>query len=85
MWKAAIEGRIRTLIVEDNYQIPALLMEDGYTLALEVPDNYSGPGQVLNDAVDDVIEKVLATAGKVVFVENGKLANHQQIAAITRY
>ncbi len=85
IWRAAIEGRIRTLIVEDNYQIPAVLMEDGYTLALEVPDNYTGPGQVLNDAIDDVIEKVLATAGKVVFVEDGKLAKHQQIAAITRY
>jgi hypothetical protein len=83
--KAAVEGRIRTLLVEKSYQPQAILMEDGYTLALDVPENYAGPGQVLHDAADDLIELVLDKAGKVVFVEDGDLSKHQQIAAIMRY
>lgn len=85
VWKAAFEGRVRTLLIEENYQVRALVLDEGYSLALEVPDNYDGPGRIAEDAVDDLIELVFSKAGKVVFVEDGKLSNHQKLAAITRY
>lgn len=85
VWKAAFEGRVRTLIIEENYQVRALVLDEGYSLALEVPDNYNGPGRIAEDAVDDLIELVISRAGNVVFVEDGKLSNHQQLAALTRY
>jgi hypothetical protein len=85
VWKAAFEGRVRTLLMEENYQVRGLILDEGYSLALEVPDNYNGPGRIAEDAVDDLIELVISKAGNVVFVENGKLGDHQQLAAITRY
>lgn len=85
VWRAAVEGRIRTLLVEENYKQRALLQDDGYTLDMEVPDEYAGTAQVKEDAVDDLMEIVLSKAGNVVFVEDGQLANHQHLAAITRY
>jgi hypothetical protein len=85
VWKAAFEGRIRTLLIEENYQVRALILDEGYSLALEVPDTYNGPGRIAEDAVDDLIELVISKAGNVVFVQDGKLGNHQKLAAITRY
>ena len=37
------------------------------------------------DAVDEVIEKVLADGGEVFFLESGTLDVHQKIAAVLRY
>lgn len=85
VWKAAFEGRVRTLLIEENYQVRGLVLDEGYSLGLEIPDNYNGSGRIAEDAVDDLIELVISKAGNVVFVEDGKLSNHQQLAAITRY
>ncbi|QHT69426.1 hypothetical protein GXP67_23670 [Rhodocytophaga rosea] len=85
VWKAAFEGRVRTLLIEENYQVRGLILDEGYSLSLDVPDTYNGPGRIAEDAVDDLIELVMSKAGNVVFVENGKLGDHQQLAAITRY
>jgi hypothetical protein len=47
---------------------------------------YSGHGAAaLDDAVDEVIEKVLADGGEVLFYEPGVLDLHQRIAAVLRY
>jgi hypothetical protein len=85
VWKAAFEGRVRTLIVEENFKPRGIILDEGYSIGLEVPDTYDGSGRIAEDAVDDLIELVFSRAGNVVFVEDGKLANHQQLAALTRY
>ena len=47
---------------------------------------YSGRGAAaLDDAVDEVIEKVIAKGGAVFFYEPGVLDLHQRIAAVLRY
>ncbi|MCX8061943.1 MAG: hypothetical protein N3D16_05130 [Anaerolineales bacterium] len=38
-----------------------------------------------DDAVDEIIEAVLAHRGQVTFLENGLLSEHQRIALILRY
>jgi len=40
---------------------------------------------VMEDAIDEVIEKVIAKGGKVVFVDNGLLKKYSRIAMILRY
>jgi hypothetical protein len=40
---------------------------------------------VIDDAVDEVIEEVMAKGGSVVFVDDGALEQHQRIAFILRY
>jgi len=40
---------------------------------------------LLDDAVDEVIETVLAKGGRVVFVDDGTLGAHSRIALILRY
>ena len=39
----------------------------------------------LDDAVDEVIERVIANGGEVFFYDPGVLDVHQQIAAVLRY
>ena len=47
---------------------------------------YSGHGpSALDDAVDEVIENVLADGGEVFFYDSGVLDLHRRIAAVLRY
>jgi hypothetical protein len=39
----------------------------------------------MDDAVDELIERVMADGGEVFFYEPGTLDTHQQIAGILRY
>jgi hypothetical protein len=46
---------------------------------------YTGRGpQSLDDAVDEVIERVMANGGEVFFYSPGDLDAHQKIAAVLR-
>jgi hypothetical protein len=85
VWRAAFEGRIRTLLVEENYQVRALAQDEGYSLLLDVPEDSNGSDKVMEDAVDDLIELVMSRAGQIVFVNDGELEKHQRVAAICRY
>jgi hypothetical protein len=85
VWRAAYEGRVRTLLVEENYQIRALAQDEGYSLILDIPENNNGSDKVMEDAVDDLIELVMSRAGQIVFVNDGELEKHQRVAAICRY
>lgn len=81
VWRAAFENRCQILLVETGFEYPADLSPKGDRL---LP--YSGQGAVaLDDAVDEIIEKVLAKGGEVFFYEPGTLDVHQQIAAVLRY
>lgn len=81
VWRAAAEGRGATVVVDANYAQPARLSDDGLDLTL-VDD--PTPMDVLDDAVDDVIELVLQKGGEVVFVDGG-LDRHDRIALLLRF
>jgi hypothetical protein len=77
----AHEGRVRLLLVEDDFHYPATLDESG--LVLTPAEDATAPG-VIDDAVDELIEMVMAKGGEVRFLANGSLADHQRIVALTR-
>ena len=81
VWRAAFDKRCQTLLVETDFEYPSDVSPEGDQL---LP--YSGRGAAaLDDAVDEVIEKVLADGGDVFFYEPGVLDLHQKIAAVLRY
>ena len=81
VWRAAHDNRCQTLLVETDFEYPADLAPDGDRL---LP--YTGRGAAaLDDAVDELIEKVIARGGEVFFYEPGSLDLHQRIAAVLRY
>lgn len=81
VWRAAFEKRCQILLVETGFEHPADLDPQGDRL---LP--YGGRGAAaLDDAVDEVIEKVIADGGEVFFYDPGVLDVHQQIAAVLRY
>ncbi len=81
-WRTAKEGRAATLLVEEDFRYPARLDASG--LHLRPADDSTAP-DVIDDAVDELIEHVLAQSGQVTFVDNGALETHQSIALILRY
>lgn len=80
-WRLAQEGRGKLLLVEKSYHVPAILTEEG---RLELVEE-SGGTEVMDDAVDEVIEAVLAKGGNVAIVDDGTLSVHQQIVLVLRY
>lgn len=81
VWRLAREGRGKLLLVEEDFHFPARLDETGERL--QVADDPAAP-DVMEDAVDEIIEIVLSKKGQVVFVDNGRLAAHQRIALVLR-
>ncbi|MEO5873418.1 MAG: hypothetical protein ABIS86_16075 [Streptosporangiaceae bacterium] len=79
VWELAEQGRIAHLIVEDGYIASANRTETHLLPA------GSAEGRPVADAVDDLIEQVLATDGRVAFVSDGSLADYDRIAAVLRY
>lgn len=82
IWPLAHEGRGRLLLVEEDYHYPARV--DAAGKKMTPADDVTAP-DVIDDAVDEVIEAVLLKQGQVVFVEPGRLADHGRIALILRY
>lgn len=82
VWLMATEGRGSLLLVEEDFHFPARVDETGRHIT--PADDATAP-DVLDDAVDEIIETVLSKQGRVVFVENGQLETHQRIALILRY
>ncbi len=83
VWKAAVQQKGKLLVVEKNYMHPARHGADEEIITAYEPA--SNNAFYIKDAVDDVIEKVLATGGDVDFVEEGLLAPYQKIALIEYY
>ncbi len=82
IWRAAQEGRGRVLIVEETYHFPARLDETGWHLT--VADSATDP-DVIDDAVDEIIEAVLAKGGEIAFVLDGSLTDYQRMVLLLRY
>lgn len=79
VWREAAGAMCRSLLVEKDYKYSADVSPDGQVL---LP--HTGGKGSLDDAVDEVIERVLATGGEVFFFAPGDLDVHQKIAAVLR-
>jgi hypothetical protein len=80
VWDRALAGRGRVLLVEDDFEYPARIVNHG----LEPAGDPEAPG-VLDDAVDTLVETVLDQGGEVAFVESGALGEHGPVAMLLRY
>ena len=82
MYKAARRKKGKLLIVEKNFQVSAF-MKNG----LLNPEMNAAPSNTayINDAVDEVIEKVLDQGGDVSMVREGLLEKFGRIALIRYY
>jgi hypothetical protein len=81
-WKAVVEGQGLKLLVERDFDCPAFLDMDGFTLYRRPPKTKH---RVISDAVDDLIEKAFQMKTQVIFVQNDKLRDYQRVAVIKRY
>lgn len=82
-WTAAYGGKGQLLVVEKNYHFAAQHgPEPGVIEAATEPYDHFA---YIRDAVDDVLEKVLAAGGEVEFVEDGTLMQFEHIALIKYY
>lgn len=81
IWPLARDGRIDTLVVESGYVLSARIDENGQLVPADDPDH----PEVVDDVVDDTIEEVLRFGGNAVIVDDGRLADHQRVAAVVRY
>lgn len=82
VWRFAVDGRIDTLFVEEDFHYPAVLSQDGRSLIKA--EDPKAP-RVMDDAVDNLIEIVIDKGGKAYFMDNGSLKSYQKIAGILRY
>ena len=80
-WLAARRERPEMLAVEEGLFFPARVSEDGDLL--EPADDVEHP-DVVDDAVDELIELVLDRGGWVALVEDGALAGHDRVALTLR-
>ncbi|WP_242901766.1 baeRF3 domain-containing protein [Actinomadura terrae] len=78
------EGRGEHLVVERGYYAPAVQTEDQLVPVEGMPGVLRG-ADVVDDAVDNVIETALEYGGEVTFVSDGFLVDHDRIALVTRY
>lgn len=81
VWRKAHEGRGNLLLVEEDFNYPGRLDENGILVRA---DDASVLG-FIDDVVDKIIETVLNQQGSVAFVKNGQLSRHRRIALILRY
>lgn len=81
IWRLAHEGRGKLLIVEKNYHVPAIVAANG---GLELVEQVGGT-EVMDDAVDEIMEIVLGKGGNVALVEDGSIPGGQPIALVLRY
>ena len=82
VWNTAFEGRGSILLVEEEFQFPAVINEDNQILS--PAEDSTSPG-VVDDAVDEIIEEVINRGGEVFFVDKDDLKIHNRIAMVLRY
>jgi len=81
-WRRAQEGRGDLLLVERDFHQAARFDEATHQLHLVADGDETAS---MADAVDDLIELVLAKQGDVVFVDDGALEGHGRVALTLRY
>ncbi|MBE9109651.1 hypothetical protein IQ273_09510 [Nodosilinea sp. LEGE 07298] len=81
IWQLANEGRGKLLLVESGYHVPGVVDDKGGLQIVEA----KGGTEVMDDAIDEIIEAVLAKGGEVMLMEDGSLADHHGIVLTLRY
>lgn len=83
VWRAVLEGRVDTLVIEDGYRETVQVAENHL---MPVPDGTPSNGfPVVDDIVDDIAERALDRGAQVYFVPDGELAERGHIAATLRF
>lgn len=82
IWSLAAESRVELLVVERNFAVP--VRADGAHLLPVDPAQIEAP-EVVDDAVDDLIEAVALRRGEVAIVPDGMLQEHGRVAAVLRF
>lgn len=80
-WRMVNDGRVRKILVEKNYHQAATVNGNN---EINLTDDAKAPG-VVDDIVDETIEKALKMGGDVTFVDDSKLEKYNKVAAILRY
>lgn len=83
VWKVATQKRGKLLVVEMNYTYPA--QQGSKEEIIFKHDEKMKNAFFIKEAVDDVIEKVLASGGAVEFVHEGLLKEYHRIVLIEYY
>jgi hypothetical protein len=79
VWSASHQGRGALLLVEDDLHFP-IVPGAGSRGLLRAP-----AGLEVDNAIDEIVDVVLAMGGAVEFVSPGALREHRGIALVTRY
>jgi hypothetical protein len=81
-WLAARTQRPEMLVVDESLYFPARLGDDGDTLT---PADDPEHPDVIDDAVDELIELVLTRGGWIAFTTPGALDDHDGVALAVRH
>ncbi|MZD04054.1 chemotaxis protein, partial [Streptomyces sp. SID5785] len=79
VWQKATDGRVRLLVVEENFRVTVRAGE-GH-LAPAADDDLDA----VHDIVDEIVESALETGAEVAFVPDGALVDSGHIAAALRF
>ena len=82
IWKAILEGRGKTLFVQEGLFQPARL--NGNEIEI-VPMEDSDKKGVIDDIIDEMIENNMRFGGDIVFLAEDDLKDFQGLALVTRY
>jgi hypothetical protein len=82
VWRAAMDGQVELLCVEEGYVFTTGPVTDGRPSA-PIVDGRSP--DALDDAIDDAIKLVARAGGETVIVDNDALGPHGGIAARLRH
>lgn len=82
IWNASIEGRIRTVFIEEDLFRPARI--DKNTISFVTEKEKNNP-DVVDDIYDEIIEATMNSGAEVVFLKRGELKDFQGLGAVTRF
>ena len=82
IWNAVNEGRARLLLVEKDFRVKGYLAKNASELTLEKP---AANAKEIPDIVEQLIWNLSKKGGEVLLLDNGMLARHNRMGAITRY
>ena len=80
IWRAAIAGRGKILLVEKDYSVAAFQCSDDGEIYLKPPKKAT---RIISDAVDEIMKIVLGKKGEVIIVENGSLSNYRHMVLLS--
>jgi hypothetical protein len=83
IWRAAREGRGRTLLLEKDYHAAGYIHPSDPDHLLLTPP--VGDYEIISDATNDIIRIVQEKGGEIKILENGDLKDHEHIALLLRY